>query len=216
MGVPAERIEMKFIELFQRELVSLGFALLSAFMLWLFRSRPRLQWGMTHGYAFNIRPAPPPPLPVQPPAQDGQQLPQPVPAPQTAPQPFLIHAVTLVLANRGRSAATNVEVTFNWRPDNFEIWPARPFDHVTNPDGRFTLRFANLAPREQFQIEILTPYNMPNVLNVRCPECVGQQIPLQPMRVFPRWFVAISWSLLFLGLAAVVYIVMSIGSIVLK
>src|SRR5262245_21356756 len=105
---------MKYIAMFQKELVSLGLTLIAAFILWLFRSRPRLIWGMTHGFTFNIRPVPPPPSPPAPPPPPAQpNLP--------APQNFLLHTATLVLGNGGRSAANNVEVTFNWRPDNFEI-----------------------------------------------------------------------------------------------
>lgn len=194
---------MRFLEPFQKELVSLGFALLTALVLWLFRARVRLLWGLTHGFAFMIRPTPPAPA-----AQGGAQLP--------APQPFLILSTSLILVNDGRVPATNVEVVFNWQPENFEVWPARPYQTVTGADGRFTLQFANVAPKEQFQIELLTAHRRPDMLNVRCSECVGRAIPMRPMRILPKWASITFWSLAFLGLAAVIYIVISVGTLFLN
>jgi hypothetical protein len=112
--------------------------------------------------------------------------------------------------------ATNVQVVFNWRPQNFEVWPQRPYDMSVAPDGRFTLIFANVAPKEQFQIELLTAHNSPDVLNVRCSECIGKAIPIRPVRVFPKWAQIVFWSLVFLGLAAVAYIVISLGALFLN
>jgi hypothetical protein len=193
---------VKFLALFQKEIISLGFALLTALILWMFRARVRLLWGLTHAFAFMLRPAPPTP------EADGSQLP--------APPPFLAHSRSLILVNWGRLPATNVEVVFNWRPDNLEVWPPRPFEEIFNPDHRFTVRFANLAPKEQFQIEVLTAHEMPNVANVRCSECVGTLIPIQPMRVWPKWMYVIFWCLCFLGLAAVVYVVLTVGALFLN
>jgi hypothetical protein len=193
---------VKFLELFQKELIALGFALVTALVLWLFRARAKLLWGLTHAFAFTVRPEAPPPAP------DGAQLP--------APPSFLIHSRSLILVNAGRSPATNVEVVFSWRPQNFEVWFPRPFEEISSPDGRFTMRFANLAPREQFQIELLSAHEMPLVLNVRCIECVGTQIPIRPMRVWPKWMYVIFWCFCLLGLAAVVYVVLTVGALFLN
>ena len=201
---------MRFLELFQKELVSLGFALLTALLLWLFRARVRLLWGLTHGFAFMIRPTPPRPAAQGAAAQLPASSAQGAAAQLPASQPFLVLSTSLVLANDGRVPATNVEVVFNCRPENFEVWPARPYQTVTGADGHFTLQFASVAPKEQFQIELLTPHRRPDVLNVRCSECVGRAIPMRPMRVFSKWVQIVFFSLAFLGLAAVVYIVISV------
>ena len=192
---------MKYIELFQRELVSFGLVLVSAFILWVFRARAKLMWGLSHGFAFQIRPQAPPPT-----AND-EQVP--------APAPFLVHSRSLLLVNQGRLPATNAEVVFNWRPENFEVWPARPFETASNPDGRFTVRFSSVAPEERIQIELLNAHDTPAVMNVRCSECVGVQIPIAPARQFQRWIIALVWTLIFFGTVAVVYIFLTIGALFL-
>jgi hypothetical protein len=162
-----------FFETFQKEIISLGITLLTSLIFWLFRARPILRYGQAHDFTFLIRP----PAPKQ--QQGGAaQLPQ--------PQPFTTQTCSYLFANTGRVAATGVEITFNFEPNNYEVWPVRPYDIHRSPDNRFTLRFANLAPKEQFQIEVLSA-QMPSVLNVRCAETVGRQIPLRVVRQFPRW-----------------------------
>ena len=123
-----------------------------------------------------------------------------------AQQPFTAHTASFFVSNAGRTAATNVEITFNFRPHNHQVWPVRPYEIVVSPDNRWTLRFANIAPSEVIQIELLTAHMMPDLLNVRCSECVGREERLAPMRVWPKWFLWMLWSLVFLGLAAVAYI----------
>lgn len=63
--------------------------------------------------------------------------------------------------------------TFNWQPDNYNIWPVRPHSKRVSPDNRFTLKFENLAPQELFQIELISPAQLPQVMSVRCKQCVG-------------------------------------------
>jgi hypothetical protein len=149
---------MRLIELFQKELISLAFALATALVFWFFRSRTILYWSRAHSFTFWIQPVAPPP------SADGTQLP--------APPSFTIETASFLFTNAGRSGATNIELTFNWRPDNFQVWPVRPFNTVLSADNRFTLQFSSLAPKENFQVEVLST-KMPVLLNVRCSETVG-------------------------------------------
>jgi hypothetical protein len=189
---------VRYLDLFQKELISLAFALVTALLLWFFRSRARIVWGRTHAFAFRIQPDPPA-------VQPGQE-------PLPTPPEFLANTASFFLANIGRVAANNVEITFNWQPQNHQVWPVRVYDTIVSPDGRFTLRFSTMAPHETFQIELLTVGKVPDLLNVRCVECIGKEIPMRPMRVLPNWLLATVWTLAFLGLAAIVYIILKIIS----
>jgi hypothetical protein len=191
-----------FFETFQKEIISLGITLLTSLVFWLFRARPILRYGQAHDFTFVIRPPPPP-------QQQGggtQQL---------QPQPFTAQTCSYLFANGGRVAATGVEITFNFEPNNYQVWPVRPYDIHRSPDDRFTLRFANLAPKEQFQIEVLS-VQMPSVLNVRCAETVGRQTALRVVRRFPRWVDALFLLNMFLGFAAAIYIILRFGSYILS
>lgn len=112
---------------FQRELVSLAFSLLAAFIVWLVRPKTRLIWSVPHVFTFDI--------PTE--------------------KPFNVETGSIFIQNIGRRYATQVEVTFNWRPQNFSVWPPRRYEAVLNQDERFVVKVDNLAPRESMQIELL-------------------------------------------------------------
>jgi hypothetical protein len=203
---------MRVIELFQKELISLLFALILALIYHFFRARAKLVWATPHGFTFLLSPSAPavttaPPTGPQPSAA---QLPVPV------PQNFNIFTGSIVISNTGRDPATGVEVTFNWRPDNYNIWPVRPYDIHLSPDNRFTLKFANLAPKEFFQIELISPNMLPLVLSVRSRECVGKQIGMRPMVILQNWIIRTTWGLMFLGVASIIYLVIKLATLVLQ
>jgi hypothetical protein len=197
---------MRTFELFQKEIISLLFALLLAAIFHFFRARAKLVWGTPHGFTFVL---PATSAPAAAPGGDGPQAPVPL------PQNFNIHTGSIVVSNAGRDPATELEVTFNWRPDNYNIWPVRPYDTHTSPDNRFTLKFANLAPKEWFQVEMISPSELPLILNVRCKECAGKQIGVRPMRVYPTWMVAMFWGFVLLGWAAIIYLAIKLGALIL-
>jgi hypothetical protein len=133
--------------------------------------------------------------------------------PAAVPANFNIYTGSIVVVNAGREPATEIEVTFNWRPDNYNIWPVRPHDTHLSPDNRFTLKFANLAPREQFQVELISPAQLPNVMSVRCRECVGKQVTMRAMRVYPTWVIGLFWAIAFLGIASVIYLLIKLAAL---
>jgi hypothetical protein len=190
---------MRFIDIFQKELISLAFALVTAGILYFFRVRAKLVWAVAHEFVFLI--TPPPPAPVQ----SGVQPP--------APAPINIRTASVILLNSGRAAATDVELTFNWQPEQYNVWPVRPYETHRSPDGRYTLRFSSLSPREQFQIELIG-YQLPALLNLRSKECVGRQKTMRPMLVYSREFNATIFVLLFLGLASIFYFIQKLWSLI--
>jgi hypothetical protein len=191
---------MRFIDIFQKELISLAFALVTAGILYFFRARAKLVWAVAHDFVFLI--TPPPPAPVQ----SGVQPP--------APSPINVHTASVVLLNSGRAAATDVEITFNWQPEQYNIWPVRPYETHTSPDRRYTLRFSSLAPGEQFQIELISSQQLPGLLSVRSKECVGRQRAMRPMLVYSRELNATIFVLLFLGLASIFYFIQKLWSLI--
>jgi hypothetical protein len=203
---------MRLVELFQKEVISLVFTLVSTALLFFFRARAKLVWSIPHGFTFLLQSAS---VAAAQSNQGQASQAQASALPATVPQSFNIYTGSIVVFNAGRVPATEVEVTFNWRPDNYNIWPVRPHETQLSPDSRFTLKFANIAPKEQFMVELISPGQLPMVMNVRCKECVGKQIAMRPMVVWPNWVLGILWGLVLLGATAVIYFILKQGSAML-
>lgn len=186
---------MSVILQFKAEIASLASTILLVVLGYLFQARARLVWARTHSFVFLL-----------------QQQAQPAPNAQqvvpVGPATFNVYTASIYVSNLSwRVTATEVEITFNWTPPNYNIWPVRPHNTHLSPDNRFTITFPNLAPHEQFQIELISPNaQLPEVLNVRCRECVAKKIAMRPTRAFSRPATAVILLMFFLGIAAVIYL----------
>ena len=170
---------LMLIEQFEKELISLGFALATALILYLFRARTELVYADLHQWVFLL-----PALPPLPMIREGES---PPPPPALAPT-INVFTRSIIVMNLGRQPATEVQLVFNWRP-NFNIWPMRPNYVHTNPDGRFTLKFDSLAPKERFQVELIVNAALPDLINVRSKECLGRTTSVD-IRGNWDWFLA--------------------------
>lgn len=197
---------MTLLQQFQKELTSLVFTLIGALLLYLFRARVRLVWAIPHGFTFLLQSSTV--AAAQPAAQQGQVQ-------NSLPQTFNVNTGSVIVSNSGRVPATDVEVTFNWKPDNYNIWPARPYETLTSADNRFTLKFANLAPKEQFGVELISAKELPLVVSVRCKERVGKQLQMRPTVVYPNWMLVSFFLLALLGAASVVYLILKLGALMM-
>jgi hypothetical protein len=105
--------------------------------------------------------------------------------PEKDKPPGVVHTASIWISNNGREAATEVELTFNFPPQNYNVWPARPYDKFNSDDHRHTLRFCNIAPGEFLQIELISiQQELPSIVSFRSKEGVGKSlkwlIPLAP------------------------------------
>jgi hypothetical protein len=70
---------------------------------------------------------------------------------------FPVRTASITIVNSGRDTAHNVEVTFNWRPQYFHVWPFRNFTVETAPDNRFTIKLASMAPKSSLTLSYWQP-----------------------------------------------------------
>jgi len=117
-----------------------------------------------------------------------------------------IYTASIFVQNIGRLPATEVELTFNWEPLNWNIWPQRAYTTHTAPDRRFTLKFDNFAPQETLLVELLANAQLPALLTVRSKEHVGKPVVMVPTRSIPKAILYLRYVLIVLGMAACVYI----------
>jgi hypothetical protein len=176
---------MTFIELYGKEAVPI----ITWFLNSRLRPKARLVFANPHAFKFFF---PEPLFDAQ-----GKQL-----RPHQS-----MHTRSLVINNDGKLTATRIEVVFNWKPQLMNLWPVRPYTDHTQADARYTMRFDSLAPSEHFTLEIVAVNaDLPDVITLRCDQCVGAMIETYPQRVLPNWHRRLAIFLVFAGMAAVVYV----------
>ena len=118
---------------------------------------------------------------------------------------------SLSLTNAGRVPATNVEITFNWKPQYFNVWPVRPYEERAHPDGRFTVILNSLAPKEVFGMELLSVnLDLPNLINLRSNEAESCEKRMVLQILYPIWIYRLILSIFVLGFMTTVYIILYI------
>ena len=118
----------------------------------------------------------------------------------------LVKMATVSFVNTGRLPAMNVQVTFNWRPHHFNIWPNRHYTEQTAPDNRFTLLLGTLPPKDSIVVDMLAvAADLPLITSAFCDQCAVSYVPLAPQEVHPRWKLLIITWLIVSGFAANTY-----------
>ena len=112
---------------------------------------------------------------------------------------------SLTIQNIGRKAAECVEIVHRTRPELFKLNPSLDFTEVTTPDGQHIIRIASLARREFFSIEFISAKAIPELLYVRTKDGHSERIPIQPQRIFPRWYLGLLQGFILIGIAFTIY-----------
>ncbi len=118
-----------------------------------------------------------------------------------------VNTESVSIFNAGRSAATKLEVVFNWKPQHINIWPSRHFDEQTSPDGRYHMFFDSLPAKDTVGFELFNiNAQLPEMITVRSEQCaVAVSMNLIPQPVAPKWKIVLVLLLLGIGLASTVY-----------
>jgi hypothetical protein len=127
------------------------------------RPRVRIIWGQKTNFTHVLRPK-----------KDGQV-------------PVRVDTAHYIIQNSGRAPAKEVEVVLNYAPDEVSIWPQRSYQLSTNNENRLIVKLEFLAPREFIDLILLNVANeLPDVLSVKSPDCVGKLVNIGYHRVFPK------------------------------
>ena len=129
-----------------------------------------------------------------------------------------IHTISYLIHNSSNETANKIELIFNWKPQYFNIWTPREYETKTLEDGRYMLIFDSLSPKEYFQCELLNvSADLPNLLTVRCTECVGKFIEMYPQPIVKSWLRRLILLFIALGFTTSIYMALTlIQLIVLK
>jgi len=181
---------MNFLTTYAKEII----ALLVPLVVWVLntrlKSKPRLVWWSPHAFNFLI----------QEPLRDAQGN---IIAPTQ-----LVKTASILIMNMGREPAHKVEIVFNWKPQYLNIWPIRSYSEPATPDNRHVLIFDSLSPKETLNIELLAAAQntLPELINLRCDQCLGANIAMAPYPVLQKWKVNMFLTCALFGVAAIIYI----------
>ena len=112
---------------------------------------------------------------------------------------------SLTVQNTGRKPAEGIEIIHKQKPDFFQLAPSLPYEEETTANGEHVIRIKTLGPKEFFMLQLLSFKTVPVLLNIRSKEGKASAIQIQPQKIFPRWFQAISVGLFFIGLGFSIY-----------
>jgi hypothetical protein len=160
---------------------------------WIAMPRGKIVWGISNNEHFV--------LPAQPPAQ---------------PNPINVRTRQIFIQNVGRAVAEDVEVTINYPPQNWYVFP--PVVQTTMPtaqDRFLRLRADKLNKREHFIIGMFDARGeLPFVVAVRWKGGVAKPVNIGPRQIFNRWTERYVVLTFYLGILAQIFIVLWIAFLI--
>lgn len=179
---------MNFISAYGKEIVALAVPILTWLLNSGLKARAKLIWASPHSFYFWVQ------EPLR--NSEGEVL---------SPSQRVCTASIKVI-NVGRDTANKIELVFNWKPHYINLWPVRTYEHKTDQDGRYTLIFENLSPKEEIGVEIMSVNaDSPALLQVRSAECIAKNVQLSWVGQMSTLRINVARMLLFLGASTLIY-----------
>ncbi|WP_460231879.1 hypothetical protein [Agrobacterium radiobacter] len=167
-------------------------AILTIWLTQVVAARGKLMWSVRHAHWYRLPSA----------NQDGTEL--------------NIVTQELWFNNAGRAAVEDIEIVLNWTPQHYELWTPREFSQNVLPDGRLIIKVPFLSARDWFSISILDVTRLPEIVNVRSKNSKTRLIAMEPTRKFPDYVLWMFAVVLIMGLAAIIYFLISFGKILFE
>ena len=162
-------------------LISFGLTTVVSIIIYSFRPKVKLIWGTKSDFRHVMR------------AKEANQ------------QNLVVHSAHYLIHNTGRLPAHNIEIVFNSPVDEISIWQQRKYTFDLNGENRQIVQLPFLSSKEAIDLFVLSiGKDLPVLMNVKCAEAIGKQVPVNYHRQFPKWVYFGLWSLIFLGIVFVV------------
>lgn len=165
--------------------VPLGTLVLGKYLDRWFTRRPKLIVWLGHSSAFNLRTQP----------------------------PMNIHTHAIVVRNTGRQTANQVRIGHNVLPDNYQLFPGVPHTIERTEDGIAEIVIPRLVPGEQITVSYL--YVPPLLWSeihayTKSDEGFAKALNVLPTPQLPKWLIILIWSLVFVGVVSVLYLIVEL------
>jgi hypothetical protein len=126
--------------------------------------------------------------------------------PQTDGRILSIYTATVLVKNVGRKPAENVQVTFNYAPEHFEVFPHLHYSKSVRQDGRLIFSFPKVHAKELLRIPLLNAgLELPAITDVRSDTGQATRLEFYSERVLPAWFRSCVLVVFLAGLSSVLY-----------
>ncbi|ETD83884.1 hypothetical protein ACTTAF_16310 [Rhodobacter capsulatus] len=171
---------------FNDQIKGLGFSLLLALIMYLFRARVKLIYGRANN-SLNIVP-----------------VPEVGPTPNLPSQSTEVYVEKFFLQNLGRSPATNVEFVLSDFPNDVRVWEPRDVEYKNVERGHCLIKIPQIAPGELVVIDaVYLNKRAAFVASVKCAEAIAKPVEFWTLRKMPSWFNVGVIVLVILGVAMV-------------
>lgn len=125
--------------------------------------------------------------------------------PQVQQTKYHLLTISLTVQNFGRQTAEWVEIVHQTRPDFFQLNPRLDYVESTTPAGEHVVKVKSLAPKEWFEIQLLSYRQQPQLLYIRSAVGVAKSLPWMQVRQYPKWVYQLIRLLVLIGTACCVY-----------
>ncbi len=167
---------------------SVAVALFSAFLLWLFRTRVKLEWGSTSANFHNF-------------VVDEGRL------------PLSVWTEKFFIQNTGRQTANNVEIVFTVAPTSYNLFPPRKHEKSFLDDGKFIIHVPHLAPKELLIVDVVDMnMNRVEIVSVNSPDTITTEVEFRTDRQYGPALYAIVFYLMLAGLIGSIYLLIQLLS----
>ncbi|MFZ5675861.1 MAG: hypothetical protein ACOZAM_23135 [Pseudomonadota bacterium] len=171
--------------------------------VYLLRPRVRLVWSQTHLFHHRLKSKQPTDSPKENPTE-------------IVPAEFGVQAASIMVQNRGRATAEQVEITLNWKPWGLSVWPQRPYTENVNPEGRLTIQLPTLASAEVVTVNMIDNVELPALLTVRSSSGLAREVNTLPAIQYPKPILIFIAILMFVGFFTIAWFVIYLAVAVLR
>jgi len=124
-----------------------------------------------------------------------------------------IHTHAIVVRNTGRETANQVRIGHNVLPDNYQLFPAVPHTIERTEDGIAEIVIPRLVPNEQVTVSYL--YVPPLLWSeihayTKSDEGFAKALNVLPTPQLHKWLIVLIWSLVFVGVVSVLYLIVDL------
>lgn len=143
-------------------------------------SKARILWGRAHQNHFMIK------------GKDGNLS--------------AIVTANYTISNVGRATAKEIEVSFNWQPEHYEVYPHIEYTTLVREDGRFIIKIPRISASQSVSVAIINAGNeSPNLTHLGIDEGSVKEIALFPQRIFPKPLAYSATALMLVGIMTCLY-----------
>lgn len=169
---------------FQDEILSVPIALLTAYIIHLFRPKVKVIWGQANNSFHKLK------------SDTGEAT---------------VYTQKHFIQNLGKQKATNIEVVYSSKPTEISLFEEREYNTAENPNGNFIVKVPSLAPKELLIVDSIFLHDTDaKFLTVNCAETTSKKVDFTVNRQYGKIGLTLIMILMFFGLLFPISIILQL------